>query len=238
MFAKDGLGIIIGSFVVFLVSLAVWYFFPHPVSQGVTVLLGVFSIFNLFFFRDPEREIPKNSLAVLSPADGKVVRIQKVMEEEYFKQETHQVSIFLSVFNVHVNRMPISGRVDYLTYRTGKFLAAFQDAASAENEQTAIGVSDEYGHRVLFKQIAGVIARRIICHVREGQWVNAGERMGLIRYGSRVDVFVPVQAKVQVKVGQGVTGGITVLATFPNGGDLASEEQTIVELPKTEIASE
>lgn len=237
MIAKDGRGIIIGTFLVFFVSLAVWYFFPHPVSQIAMILLGVFSLFNLYFFRDPNRDIPKNHLAVLAPADGKVVKIQQVEEGKYFKKQVQQISIFLSVFNVHVNRMPISGRIDYLAYRTGKFFAAFKDEASIQNEQTAIGVINKYGHRVLFKQIAGLIARRIICNLREGQWKNAGERMGLIRYGSRVDVFLPVDATVLVKRGQIVKAGETVLATFPNGGDLEIEDKTIVETPQTEITN-
>jgi phosphatidylserine decarboxylase len=135
-----------------------------------------------------------------------------------------------------VNRTPIAGTVDYFTYRTGKFWAAFKEEASRENEQTAIGIANQNGHRVLFKQIAGIIARRIICHLREGQKWEAGKRMGLIRYGSRVDVFVPVDAKILVKTGQTVRGGESILATFPNGGDFSSVEQTIVEVPKTEVS--
>ncbi len=237
MIAKDGRGIIIGTFLAFFVSLAVWQFFPHPVSQGAAILLGIFSFFNLYFFRDPNRNIPKNHLAILSPADGKIVKIQQVNEETYFKKQVQQISIFLSVFNVHVNRMPISGRIDYLAYRTGKFFAAFKDEASKENEQTAIGVINKNGHRVLFKQIAGLLARRIVCNLREGQWKNGGERMGLIRYGSRVDVFLPMEATVLVKKGQTVKAGETVLATFPNGGDFELEDKTIVETPQTEITN-
>ena len=236
MFARDGLGIIIGTIIVFLVSVVVWYFFPHPVSLTTSIVLGILSVFNMYFFRDPDRNVPRNPLAVIAPADGKIVTIQKVHETEYFKKNTHQISIFLSVFNVHVNRMPISGHVDYLAYRTGKFLAAFKEAASSQNEQTAIGVKNEYGHQVLLKQIAGLIARRIICNLREGDWKNAGERMGLIRYGSRVDIFLPINAKVLVKTGQTVRCGETILATFPNEGDLQTEAKTIVELPKTEVS--
>ena len=236
MFAKDGIGIITGSFAVFLISFGVWYFFPHPVSLAATIAVGVFAVFNMYFFRDPDRDIPRNHLAVISPADGRVVIVQKAVENEYFKKQTHQVSIFLSVFNVHVNRVPISGRIDYLKYKTGKFLAAFKERASVENEQTSIGITNEYGHRVLFKQIAGLIARRIICNLREGDHRNAGERMGLIRYGSRVDIFLPIEAKVLVRTGQVVKGGVSILATFPNEGDFQTEAQTILEMSKTEVS--
>lgn len=237
MFAKDGYGIIIGTFVAFLVSLILWFAFPHPVSLVATVILGILSIFNLFFFRDPDREIPKNPLAVLSPADGKVMEIKRVKDTEYFNREVRRISIFLSVFNVHVNRTPMAGTVNYVVHRTGKFLAAFKEDASVENEQTAIGMVNQYGHQVMFKQIAGLIARRIVCNIREGDWCKAGERMGLIRYGSRADVFVPLDAKINVKSGQMVRGGVSILATFPNEGDQQSEEQRVVELPKTELSS-
>lgn len=235
MFAKDGYGIIFGTFFTFLLSLAVWYVFPHPVSLAATMLLGALSVFNLFFFRDPERDIPKNELAVVSPADGRVMEIKTVYEPEFFQKEVQRISIFLSVFNVHVNRTPISGEVAYVMHRTGKFLAAFKEKASLENEQTSIGMVDNYGHRVLFKQIAGLIARRIVCHLREGEWRKAGDRMGLIRYGSRVDIFLTIDAKVLVKSGQTVRGGESVLATFPSEGDYESEEKRFVESPKTEI---
>lgn len=237
MFAKDGLGIIIGSFAVFLLSMGINYFFPSTVALTMTVLLGIFAVFNLFFFRDPQREVPDNQFAVISPADGRVMEVRNVKEEHYFNSQVQRISIFLSVFNVHVNRTPIAGTVDYFSYRTGKFLAAFKAEASGENEQTVIGMVSQKGHRVLFKQIAGLIARRIICHQREGQVWEAGKRMGLIRYGSRVDVFVPLDAKVLVKKGQNVKGGESILATFPNGGDQTSIEETIVETPKTEVST-
>lgn len=236
MFAKDGLGMIAGSFVVFFISLGAAMLFPHPALYALATVLGIFAIFNLFFFRDPERNIPQNPRAVLSPADGKVTQIVSVQEADFFAKEVQRISIFLSVFNVHVNRLPISGKVEYFVYRTGKFLAAFKTEASLENEQTVIGMIDRFGHKVLFKQIAGVIARRIICNVREGQSGNAGERMGLIRFGSRVDVFVPLDANVLVKTGDTVKGGETVLATFPEEGEYARVDETLLELPEREPA--
>jgi phosphatidylserine decarboxylase len=230
--AKDGLGIIVSTFILFILSLGASYIFQHPSAYALAVIIGVLSIFNLFFFRDPKRDIPNNPLAVLSPADGKVTQIIKIDEPDYFDREVQRISIFLSVFNVHVNRMPIAGKVDYFSYRTGKFLAAFKEDASLQNEQTVIGVANEHGHKVLFKQIAGLIARRIICNLREGQEIGAGKRMGLIRYGSRVDVFLAPEAKILVKVGSMVRGGETILATFPNNGSVEGAEETLVETPK------
>lgn len=237
MLAKDGLGMVAGSFVVFFLSGLVWILFPHPLALGFMIALGVFTLFNLFFFRDPDRKIPKNPRAVLSPADGKVIRIANINEPDYFNREVQRISIFLSIFNVHVNRTPISGEVNYFAYHTGKFRAAFNHKASMDNEQTVIGIAHQQGYRVLFKQIAGLIARRIICHLREGNWSNAGDRMGMIRYGSRVDVFLPFEAKILVRQGQSVTGGETILATFPEEGDFSHIEEQKIEMPLSDMPS-
>ncbi|MGH1362430.1 MAG: phosphatidylserine decarboxylase family protein [Calditrichia bacterium] len=235
MVAKDGMGLVIGSFVLLALVFGLNYFFPHAITSTLVWILAVFVVFNLYFFRDPNRRAPKNELAVIAPGDGKVVDVTHVTEPEYFNNKVQRISIFLSVFNVHVNRSPISGTVDYFAYHPGKFLAAFKEKASIDNEQTAIGISMQSGQRVLFKQIAGLIARRIICNLKEGQWTNAGERMGMIRYGSRVDVFVPFDAKIQVKVGQKVRAGESILATFPDEKDLAREQERLVEMPQGEL---
>ena len=237
MVAKDGLGIIIGSFIAFFLSLAVSYLLKHPLTYGISAILGIFSVFNLYFFRDPDREIPKNPLSVLSPADGKITQIVRIVEPDYFGREVQRISIFLSVFNVHVNRVPIAGKVDYFAYRTGKFLAAFKEDASHANEQTVIGMMDQQGHKVLFKQIAGLIARRIICNLKEGQWIESGERMGLIRYGSRVDVFLTDDAKILVKEGSNVKGGQTVLATFSTPIEKSVKEETLTIMPQPETSA-
>jgi phosphatidylserine decarboxylase len=170
-------------------------------------------IFNFYFFRDPERVIPKGKDLVLSPADGTVVLIEEVNEPYYFKEKVMRVSIFLSVFNVHVNRVPVAGIVEFVKYIKGKFLVAFADKASEENEQSIIGIRHEKG-KILFKQIAGIIARRIIYNLKEGETVSAGERFGLIRYGSRVDVFFPSNATIHVKLKDKVVGGETILGEF------------------------
>ena len=198
------------------------------------VLTGLILLFNIYFFRDPNRIIPDNPRAIISAADGKVVQIVEEFEPNYFQQQVRRVSIFLSVFDVHVNRIPITGKVEYFKYIPGKFFAAFKEKASKENEQTEIGIINESGFRVMFKQIAGIIARRIICHLTEGQLVKAGARMGMIRYGSRVDILFPLNARVLVDVGQKVYGGETIIATFIEENNNLYEEVQITEVPELE----
>lgn len=233
MIAKGGIGIIAGFFVLFLVLLIVWSFYKNSFLLFITILSGLIFLFNLYFFRDPNRVIPDNPRAVLSAADGKVVQIVEEFEPDYFQQQVRRVSIFLSVFNVHVNRIPITGQVEYLKYIPGKYLAAFKEKASKENEQTEIGIINDSGYRVMFKQIAGIIARRIVCDLNEGQFVKAGARMGMIRFGSRVDIFFPLSARVLVDVGQKVYGGETIIATFVEENNLF-EEVKIDEVPELE----
>jgi phosphatidylserine decarboxylase len=178
----------------------------------LAVLLAAFTV---YFFRDPERVIPGESDGiVLSPADGKVVVIRDIVDEEYIKGPAKQISIFLSPLNVHVNRSPISGTVDYFTYNTGQFVAAFHDKASELNERTHIGISNGQ-IRVLTKQIAGAIARRIVCKLEIGDKLAIGDRFGMIKFGSRTDVIVPAAMVVDVELGQMVVGGETVLCHLP-----------------------
>lgn len=218
LITKYGLGLVLGSWALFAVFLLLAFLFRQPALLIVTGIVFIFSIFNLAFFRDPERVIPDNPQAILSPADGKIIQIEEVNESEFFNSNVTRVSIFLSVFNVHVNRVPVSGRVDYFKYNQGKFLPAFQEKASLDNEQTAIGITREDGQKVMFTQIAGIIARRIICELREGHTVTAGERMGMIRYGSRVDVYFPTAAvELKVKIGDKVTGGESIIGEFDEG---------------------
>jgi phosphatidylserine decarboxylase len=178
----------------------------------VTVLIGIFSCFNLLFFRDPQRTIPDNPQAVLSPADGRVIQIVEVMEDNFFHCKVRRLSIFLSVFNVHVNRSPISGKVEYFNYHKGSFRPAFKENASIVNEQSAIGIVDQEDRKIMFTQVAGIIARRIVCDLREGYHTKAGERMGMIRYGSRVDVYyLPEQLDVKVQIRDKVKGGESII---------------------------
>jgi phosphatidylserine decarboxylase len=178
-------------------------------------LLGFFA-FVLNFFRDPERTTPPGDNLVIAPADGKIVLVSEVQDEEFMKDRAIQVSIFMSPLNVHVNRYPVNGTVAYYRYIPGEYLVAFDDKSSLRNERTHIGITAS-GFRVFFKQIAGFVARRIIAEVREGDNVKAGVRFGMIRFGSRVDVLVPKDAEVRVKTGDRTVAGSTVLAIVPAG---------------------
>ena len=167
-----------------------------------------------YFFRDPERTGERGEDLVISPADGKVIAIVEVDEPAFIGGRAIRISVFMNVFNVHVNRYPVAGRVAYTHYNPGKFLNAAADKASLENEQSSVGI--ETGrHRVLFRQIAGLVARRIVTYSREGDVAEQGARMGLIRFGSRVDVFVPVGSRVRVRLGDHPLAGTTVLAELP-----------------------
>ncbi len=180
-----------------------WY-----VATAVLVFLAAF-IFS--FFRDPERVIPVEPGAVVSPADGRVV---VVTEEENEGRPGKRVSIFLAIWNVHVNRAPAAGTITKMDYRPGKFLAAMRERASVENEQNVFTLSTDGGEMV-FKQIAGLIARRVVSWKKVGEKVARGERIGLVRFGSRVDVWVPRNAEIVVRVGESVKGGSSVVARWP-----------------------
>ncbi len=181
--------------------------------KNTAVVSLALTLFVLFFFRDPERTVPQGAGVVVSPADGRVIVVKDIFEPTYLKQEVKQISIFLSVFNVHVNRSPISGTVETVKYNPGKFHVASVDKASLDNEQTAMVISDGK-HKVLVKQIAGLIARRIVCYAKPGDAIRTGERYGLIRFGSRVDIFLPKDADLKVKVGDRVTGARDIIAVL------------------------
>ncbi|MGA8766642.1 MAG: phosphatidylserine decarboxylase family protein [Candidatus Acidiferrales bacterium] len=176
-------------------------------AAGVLIFLGLFVF---YFFRDPEREIPSDPDAVVSPADGHVVAI---LDEMLDSTMGHRISIFLSIWDVHIQRAPVAGRIADVVYRPGRFYAAFRSAASRENEQNIIYIHTPQG-QLVFKQIAGAIARRVLCWKSKGESVARGERMGMIRFGSRVDVWLPMAAEVVVKQGQMVKGGESVLAKW------------------------
>ncbi len=181
---------------------------------AAALLVLAFSLWVAYFFRDPERSGDRGHHLVVAPADGKVVLIGEVDEPAFMGGATTRVSIFMNVFSVHVNRYPVSGAVRYVNYARGKFRNAVTPESSAENEQMSVGV-DTGAHRVLVRQIAGLIARRIITYSREGEEVAQGERMGLIRFGSRVDVFVPAGSALRVKLGDQTAAGATVIAELP-----------------------
>jgi phosphatidylserine decarboxylase len=191
-----------------LVLGGVFYLLHWNVAAVVLVLLALF-VFS--FFRDPERVIPMEAGAVVSPGDGRVV---VVTEEENAGRPGKRVSIFLAVWNVHVNRSPAAGTITKMEYRPGKFLAAMRERASMENEQNVFTLSTEVGE-IVFKQIAGLIARRVVSWKKIGDKVGRGERIGLVRFGSRVDLWVPNEAEILVRVGENVKGGSSVLAQWP-----------------------
>jgi phosphatidylserine decarboxylase len=189
-------------------------FLAHWTILGI-LLVGLAS-FVFSFFRDPERSIPAEPGTVVSPADGRVV---VVTDEENAGRAGKRISIFLAIWNVHVNRAPAAGTISKLEYRPGKFLAAMRERASLENEQNIITLSTGAGE-IVFKQIAGLIARRVVCWKKEGDHVARGERIGLVRFGSRVDVWMPKEAEILVRLGDNVKGGSTVVARWP-GKDVA-----------------
>lgn len=181
--------------------------------KNVGIVMLVFTVFVVFFFRDPERTVPDGSDLIVSPADGKVIVIKDIYEPTYLKQDVKQISIFLSVFNVHVNRSPISGTVELVQYNPGKFHVASVDKASLDNEQTAMVIA-QGKHKILVKQIAGLIARRIVCYAKPGDAIKTGERYGLIRFGSRVDIFLPKNAEIKVALGDRVKGARDVIGVL------------------------
>ncbi len=206
--AKEGSSIVIGTFLVFVI--ASMLFLVYSIVWGY--LAGacfLFLIFSLYFFRDPQRNLPTGDRIIIAPADGKIVRIMKIDDSEIGKGST-LVSIFLNVFNVHVNRMPISGKFETVVYHPGKFLAAFNHKASDENERTDIIIkSDLITLRI--KQIAGIIARRILCYAEADRAMIIGDRLGFIRFGSRTDLILPPSIKLKVKLNQKVTGNETII---------------------------
>ncbi len=173
------------------------------------LLLG----FTLNFFRDPDRTTPQNERAIISPADGTVLVIKDVVSDRFIEGEAQQISIFMSPMNVHVNRIPINGTVDYLEYINGEYLIASHDKADKRNERNEVGITSKFG-KVLFTQVAGMMARRIICDLTPGDSVIAGERFGMIKFGSRVDVIVSKDWTLKVKEGDKVTAGESILFEY------------------------
>jgi phosphatidylserine decarboxylase len=200
---KDGFKFAAGPLVFGIAAIAFHWFW----AGGVLIFLGVFV---LFFFRDPERTIPADPETIVSPADG---RVMEIVEETLDGQPGRRISIFLSIFDVHVNRSPVAGKITAIEYRTGKFYAAMRGRASAENEQNAFHVASERGD-VVFKQIAGWVARRIVCWKSVGDSVTRGERVGMIRFGSRMDIWLPERVEIVVRSGHHVAGGRSILARW------------------------
>ncbi len=184
-----------------------WY------TTTIEVLSLIFFILIVQFFRNPSRNIPQDENAIIAPADGKVVVIEEVDEPEYLKGKCRQISIFMSPINVHVNRYPVSGEVLYEKYHPGKYLVAWHPKSSTENERTTVVVAHKNGN-VLFRQIAGALAKRIVNYAKVGHQAKAGAEYGFIKFGSRIDIYLPLEAKVMVNLNQKTKGGETIIARW------------------------
>ncbi len=210
--AVEGYPFVAGAAVI-TVALAVlsWKF---PVFLPLAVLFGVLSLFVVFFFRNPERITPADEKTVIAPADG-VVIYQGIVREDHLGEEMTKISIFMSVFNVHVNRVPVTGTVLDTFYTKGKFLDVRDERATFENEQAGLVIETANGKRMVVVQVAGLIARRIVCYAKKGDQLVRGRRYGLIRFGSRLDVYLPRDTALNVKIGDKTVAGETVLGTLP-----------------------
>jgi phosphatidylserine decarboxylase len=211
-FAREGLPFMTIGFVAALVVIVAAVYFRSWPLWLLAVVVTILALWCAYFFRDPDRTGPRGPNLVIAPADGKVLMITEVEEPRFIHGRATRISIFMNVFNVHVNRYPVSGRVDFVWYNPGKFLNAASEKSSLDNEQMSVGVTTPNGVKILTRQIAGLIARRIVTYSKVGDAAEQGQRFGIIRFGSRVDVFVPPTARVNVRLGEGTASGTTVLA--------------------------
>lgn len=216
MFHKEGSKIILIAFLLTTAIMsAIWLItMPQWLQIGLSIITITFLFIILQFFRNPIRKTELNDNTIVSPVDGKVVVIEKVTDNEYFKGERLMISVFMSPINVHVTRYPISGKVTYSKYHPGKYLVAWHPKASEENERTTVVINHKNQIQVMYRQIAGALAKRIVNYAQENEQIVQGSDSGFIKFGSRVDVYLPIDTPVTVKLNQKVKGGETVLATF------------------------
>ena len=216
MFHKEGFKIIRNTTISLLIINGIaWYIFDESIIIKLLTFTSVIVIILILqFFRNPKRDINLNSNHIIAPADGKIVVLEETIEHEYFKDKRIQISIFMSPFNVHVNRYPISGEVKFTKYHPGKFLVAWHPKSSTENERTTIVVENEKTGPILLRQIAGAVAKRIVLYAKKGEKCSQGQDMGFIKFGSRVDLFLPLDAKINIKLNDIVKGGQTIIARF------------------------
>lgn len=211
MFTRYGYTTIGITAIIFFIGLSISFFTNSNILKLVSIIIPLFFlIFSLNFFRDPERTPPNEDNVIVSPADGRVLFVKEVLDNKYINDRAKQISIFMSPLDVHVNRIPISGKIEYVKYFKGDFIAAFEDKASEKNERAEFGIMSKYG-KVFFTQVAGYIARRIIYKIKEGDEVKIGNRFGMIKFGSRVDIVVQENWEVEVKKDDRVVAGETVL---------------------------
>ena len=220
---------------IFVVNAIIQFYYPdaHTLRWIVYILSFALFIIILQFFRSPHFHINVDETQVLCPADGKVVVIEETEEPEFLKDRRIQISVFMSPINVHVNRNPIAGVVKYFRYHPGKYLVAWHPKSSTENERTTVVIENSKGVFILFRQIAGAMARRIVWYVKEGEKVEQGAQFGFIKFGSRVDVFVPLGTKINVGLGEVVKGGRTVLATLVEPVKVKEEPVAVEEVTTT-----
>lgn len=215
---KEGRGVVLFAAVFMVMTLSLLIAVrPEPLwlfYSSVVLLLLLFSMV-VYFFRSPARILNESPGTIISPADGTVVKIEQVDEDEYFRKPMLQLSVFMSPLNVHLNRIPAKGKVVFYRYHPGKYLVAWHPKSSRMNERNTIIIETPEGIRFMVRQIAGILARRIVCYCREGMEVKQGQELGFIKFGSRVDVFLPVGADVRVKPGDRVKGGVDLLAYLP-----------------------
>lgn len=208
--AREAIGFIIQT-ILFCGVLSLGAIITNNLGLKIVALtFWVVFLFVLYFFRDPRRNPPQGENLLVSPADGKIIDIREVYEKEYLQSRAVLISIFMSIFDVHINRIPMAGRIAYFQYKRGKFRPAFKAKAPLENEQTVIGI--EGGRcKILLKQIAGMMARRIVCDVREGDQVQLGQKFGMIKLGSRIDIFLPLTVEIKVKLKDKVKAGESII---------------------------
>lgn len=211
MLAKEGFPTIAVVFGFSLLVIFALSFTPNWLGYIIYPLLAVLCGLVLYFFRDPDRITPNDDSLIISPADGTVVLIQDVDEKEYVGETVTQISIFLSPLNVHVNRNPINGKLDYLKYYSGKYLMAWEAHASEMNERAHFGVRHPSGMKMMFKQITGFLARRIVYNIEEGDILKAGERFGIMKFGSRMDLLLPKNVDIQVQIGDKTVAGESII---------------------------
>ncbi|MDZ7659217.1 phosphatidylserine decarboxylase family protein [Fodinibius sp.] len=215
MFAREGYTTIFVTVIfALIVSGIARYIEPHWTAYLLYTAMAVLIAFILYFFRDPDREITVGDNVVISPADGKIVQIKEVDEERYIKGPATQISIFLSPLDVHVNRIPVTGTLEYLEYEPGMFLAAYDHRASELNERADFGVKHPSGTKIFFRQITGLLARRIVYHIDKGDKLEVGKKFGMMKFGSRMDILVPPEVEVNVSEGEKAVAGKTILATI------------------------
>ena len=213
MFHKEGFGIIISSFVIVSLLIISVDYFEIKFALTIKIFLILVLVLILQFFRNPKININSNENNILSPVDGKIVIIEEVYEPEYFKEKRLQVSVFMSPINVHVTRYPMSGNIIFSKYHPGAYLVAWHPKSSTKNERTTIVLENDSFGKVLYRQIAGALARRIVNYAEVGNLAEQGKDAGFIKFGSRVDLFLPSDTKLNVKLNQVVKGGITIIAT-------------------------